>query len=142
MSLNPTSEVMSNGFLSLVSFSAKNTHTHTHTHTYIYIYIYICVCVCVCVCEYIGNKISSTRSDLYRLLIVRKPDIYNKQKQDVFQAVVVSRLLYRCITWTPAKSTEKDRDRNYTRIIHAVLNKNWLCNYLLPISQTIQKSRK
>ena len=42
-----------------------------------------------------------------------------------FQAAVVSILLYGCTTWTLTKRLEKKLDRNYTRMLRAVLNKSW-----------------
>ena len=67
-------------------------------------------------------------------------------KWDFFQAVIVSILLYGCITWRLKKCMEKKLDENYTRILCAVLNKSWkqnptkqqLYGHLPPISQTIQ----
>ena len=46
-------------------------------------------------------------------------------KCSVFQAVVVSILLYGCTTWTLTKRLEKQRDGNYTRMLRAILNKSW-----------------
>ena len=46
-------------------------------------------------------------------------------KQDFFQAVRVSVLQYGCTTWSLMKNLEKKLDGNYTRILHAFLNKLW-----------------
>ena len=67
-------------------------------------------------------------------------------KLHIFQAVAVSVLLYRYTTWTLTKSMKKNPDGNYTRILHAVLNKSkkkhstkqQLCSHIAPISLTIQ----
>ena len=67
-------------------------------------------------------------------------------KWDLFQAVVVSILLYGCTTWTQTKWTEKLLDGNYTRMLQTILNKSWkqhpmkqqLYSHLPPISKTIQ----
>ena len=73
------------------------------------------------------------------------PDII---KWDFFQAVALSILLYGGTTWTPTKHMEKKLDGNYTKMLHAVLNKSWnqhptkqqLYGHLPPISQTLQVS--
>ena len=70
----------------------------------------------------------------------------DKIKQDFFQVVVVSILLYRCTTLMLTKQREKARDRNCTRMSWAILNnswkqypaKQWLYSHLPPISKTIQ----
>ena len=43
----------------------------------------------------------------------------------LFQAAVVSILLYGCTTWTLTKRLEKKLDGNYTRMLKAILNKSW-----------------
>ena len=86
--------------------------------------------------QYLGSNISSTESDvniclvkvwndLDKLLIRRKPDISNKIKRVFFQAVAVSIQLYGCTTWMVTKHKEKKLDRNYTRMLCAILNKSW-----------------
>ena len=60
-----------------------------------------------------------------RLLIIWKSDLSNKIKQDFFQAVAVSILLYGCTTWSLTKCMEKKLDGNYTRMVHAILNESW-----------------
>ena len=70
-------------------------------------------------------------------------------KRSFFQAAVVSILLYGCTTWTLTKRLERRLDRNYTRMLRAVLNKSWqqhptrlqLYGHLPPITKTIQVRR-
>ena len=58
----------------------------------------------------------------------------------------MSILLYGCTKWTLVKRIEKKLDRNYTRMLRAMLNKSWkqhfskqqLYGYLPPTSKTIQ----
>ena len=72
--------------------------------------------------------------------------ISDRIKEDFFQAIAVSILLYGGIIWMLMKGMEKKLDGNYTRMLHAILNKSWkqhprrqqLYGYLPPISQTIQ----
>ena len=67
----------------------------------------------------------------------------------VFQAAVVSILLYGCTTWTLTKRLEKKLDGNYTRMLRAILNKSWgqhptrhkLYGHLPLIPKTIQVRR-
>ena len=75
--------------------------------------------------------------------------LWNSLKRSFFQAVVVSILLYGCTTWTLTKRTEKKLDRNYTRILRAILNKSWrqhptkqqLYGHLPPVPKTIKVRR-
>ena len=68
---------------------------------------------------------------------------------EVFQAAVMSILLYGCTTWTLTKRMEKKLDGNYTRILRAILNKSWkqhptkqqLYGHLPPITKTIKVRR-
>ena len=70
-------------------------------------------------------------------------------KRSFFQAAVKSILLYGCTTWTLTKRLEKKLDRNYTRMLRAILNKSWrqhptrhqLYGHLPPITKTIQVRR-
>ena len=65
-------------------------------------------------------------------------------KRSLFQAAVVSILLYGCTTWTLTKRLEKKLDRNYTRMLRAILNKSWRqhpTRHLPPITKTIQVRR-
>ena len=67
-------------------------------------------------------------------------------KQSFFQAVILSILLYGCITWMLTKWMEKKLEGNYTRMLWAILNKSWwqhptkqqLYGHLPPITKTIQ----
>ena len=66
-------------------------------------------------------------------------------KRSLFQAAVISILLYGCTTWTLTQRLEKKLDGNYTRMLRAILNKSGrqhptrhqLYGYLLPITKTI-----
>ena len=70
-------------------------------------------------------------------------------KRSLFQAAVVSILLYRCTSWTQTKRLEKKLEGNHTRMLRAILNKSWrqhptrhqLCGHLPPITKTIQVRR-
>ena len=81
-----------------------------------------------------------------RLLVIWKSDLSDITKCNFFQAVVVSILLYGCTTWALKKHIEKNRDRNCTRMLQAILNKSWkqhptkqqLYRYLPSIFKTIQ----
>ena len=67
-------------------------------------------------------------------------------KSSLFQAVVVSILLYGCTTWTLIKRMEKKLEGNYTGMLPAILNKSWrqhptkqqLYGHLPPITKTIK----
>ena len=80
------------------------------------------------------------------LSIIWKSDLFDKIKQDFFQAAVVSILLCGCTTWTPTKHIEKKLDMICTRTLRAILNNYWkqqltkqqLYSYLSPISKPIQ----
>ena len=85
---------------------------------------------------YLSSSISSTESDvniflaklwtaINRLSIIWKFNLSNKIKQDFFQALTVSVLVIGCTTWTLMKRIEKKLDGDYTRMLHAVLNKSW-----------------
>ena len=106
---------------------------------------------------YLDSNISSTESNVNiyigkswmavnRLLIIWKSHISDKIRWEFFQAVVVSELLYGCTTWMLMKHIEKKLDGNYTRMLHAVLNKSWkqyltkhqLYDHVPSISQAIQ----
>ena len=62
------------------------------------------------------------------LLIIWKSDPSDKIKQDFFQAVAVSILLYEGTLGMLMKHKEKKLEGNYTRILYAVLNKSWKKN--------------
>ena len=86
---------------------------------------------------------------VYCLLIAWKSDLTDKMKRSFFQAAVTLILLYGCTTWTLTKRLEKKLDGNYTRMLHAILNKCWqqhptrhqLYGHLPPITKTIQVRR-
>ena len=73
----------------------------------------------------------------------------DKIKRSFFQAAIVSILLYGCTRWTLTKRLEKKLDRNYTRMLRAILNKSWrqhpskqqLYGHLPPITKTIKIRR-
>ena len=84
---------------------------------------------------YLGTSVSSTEKDIDtrlmkawtaidKLSIIWKSDMTDKMKRSVFQAVVVSILLYGCTSWTLTKRLEKKLDGNYTRMFRAILNKS------------------
>ena len=85
----------------------------------------------------------------YIVLVIWKSDLTNKIKRSFFQAVIVSIVLYGCITWTLTKRLEKKLDGNYPRMLRAILNKSWwqhptkhqLYIHLPPITKTIQVRR-
>ena len=95
----------------------------------------ICKYTCPDKFKYVSSKISSTDSGInmhlvkpwtaiVSWLIKWKSNLSNKIKQDFFQAVAVLILLYVYITWMLTKHKEKKLDENYTRMLHAVLNKS------------------
>ena len=105
---------------------------------------------------YLGSSISSTKKDIdtrltkawtaiNRLSIIWKSDLTDKMKRSIFQAAVVSILLYGCTTRTLTKRLEKKLDGNYTRI----LKKSWrqhatrhqLYGHLPPITKIIHVRR-
>ena len=83
------------------------------------------------------------------LSIIWKSDRTDKMKRSIFQAAVVSILLYGSTTLTLTKRLEKKLDGNYTRMLRAILNKSWrqhptmhqLYGQLLRITKTIQARR-
>ena len=66
-------------------------------------------------------------------------------KRSFFQAAVVLILLYGCTIWTLTKRLQKKLERNYTRMLQAILNESWrqhtikhqLYGHLPPITKTI-----
>ena len=109
---------------------------------------------------YLGSSVSSTEKDIDtwlmktwtaidKLLVIWKSDLTNKMKRSFFQAVVMLILLYGCTTWMLTKWLEKKLNRNYTRMLRAILNKSWrqyptkhqLYGHLPPITKTIQVRR-
>ena len=75
--------------------------------------------------------------------------LFDKIKQNFFQAVAVSRLLYEYTTWTQTKRLQTKLDGNYTRMLRAILTKSskyqsmkkQLYGHLPLISKTIQVRR-
>ena len=109
---------------------------------------------------YLGSSVESTEKDIKtrlakawtainRLSIIWKSDLTDKMIRSFFQAAGTSILLYGCTTWTLTKRTENKLDGNYTRMLHAILNKSWrqhstrhqLYGHLSPITKTIQVRR-
>ena len=109
---------------------------------------------------HLGSSVASTEKDIDtrltkawiaidKLWIIWKSDLTDKMKRSLFQAAVVSILLYGCTTWTLTKHQEKKLDGNYTRMLRAILNKSWrqyptrhqLYGHLPPITKTIQVRR-
>ena len=109
---------------------------------------------------YLGSSVSSTETDINtrlakawiainRLSIIWKSELTDKIKHSLFQAVVVSILLYGCTTWMLTKHMEKKLDGNYTRMLQAILNKSWrkhptkqqLYGHLPPVLKTIKVRR-
>ena len=70
----------------------------------------------------------------------------NKIKEEFSQTLAISALLNSCTNWTLMKDLIKKLNWNYTRMLHAILNKSWkqhstkqqLYRNSSPISQTIQ----
>ena len=108
----------------------------------------------------LGSSVSSTETDIntwlakartaiYSLSVIWKSVLTDKIKRSFFQAAVVSILLYGCTTWTLIKLMEQKIDRNYTRMLRAILNKSWrqhptkpqLYRHLPPITKTIKIRR-
>ena len=84
---------------------------------------------------YLGSSVSSTEKNIdtrltkawtaiNRLSIIWKSDLTDKIKRSLFQAAVVSILLYGCTSWTLTKRLEKKLDGSYTRMLRAILNKS------------------
>ena len=94
----------------------------------------------------INTRLTKAWTAIDRISIIWKSDLTNKMKRSFFQAAIMSILLYGCTTWTLTKWLEKKQDRNYTRMLRAILNKSWrqhpsryqLYGHLPPIMKTIQ----
>ena len=85
---------------------------------------------------YLGSSILSTEGDVNirlaiawtaidRLSIIWKSYISDRIERDLFQAMVVSILLYGCTTWSLTLRIEKRLDGNCTRMLRVILNKSW-----------------
>ena len=109
---------------------------------------------------YLGSGVSSTETDMNkrlakartvidRLSVIWKSDLIDELKRSLFQAAVVSILLYGCTKQTLVKRMAKKLDADYTRMLRAILNKFWrqhttkqqLYGHLPPITKTIQVRR-
>ena len=106
---------------------------------------------------YLSSHISSTESYVNicihkgctavdKLTTIWKSNLFDKMKQEFFQAVAMTVLLYGCTTGILTKSLKKKLNGNHKRMLRAVLKKSCkqhptkkqLYCYLPPISQTIQ----
>ena len=109
---------------------------------------------------YLESNVASTEKDIDTRLakawtaidshsIIWKSDLTDKMKNSLFQAAVVSILLFGFTTWTLTKRLKKKLDDNYTRMLRAIVNKSWrqhptrhqLYGHLPPITKTIQVRR-
>ena len=109
---------------------------------------------------YLGSSVSSTENDINTRLakawtavdslsVIWKSDLSDKIKRSLFQAAVVSILLYGCTAWTLTKRKEWKLDGNYTSMMRTILNKfsrqhptkQQLYGHLPPISKIIQIKR-
>ena len=57
--------------------------------------------------------------------IIWKSNLPDKIRQGFFQATAVSALLHGGTRWTLTKHIERKLDRNYTKMLRAVLNNSW-----------------
>ena len=103
----------------------------------VYIYIYLLngdVLKLVDKFTYLRSSVSSSENvnirlamaliAINRLSIIRKSNLCDKIKRDIFQAVVVSILLYGCTTCTLTKCIEKNLNWNSTRMLRVILDKS------------------
>ena len=65
----------------------------------------------------IDTRLTKAWATINRLSIIWKSDLTDKMKRSIFQAAVVSILLYGCTTWTLTKRLERKLDGNYTRML-------------------------
>ena len=97
----------------------------------------------------IDTRLTKPWTAINRLSIIWRSDLTDKMKRRFLQAAVASILLYGCTTWTLTKRLEKKLDRNYTRMLRAILKKPWrqhptrhqLYGQLPSITKTIQVRR-
>ena len=101
------------------------THTHTHITTYLYIHT-MYTRICAHIDSIHKRKIEQIKALtlIDRLSVIWKSDLTDKIKRSVFQAAVVSRLLFGCTTRKLSKCMEKKLDSNYTIKLRAILNKS------------------
>ena len=87
---------------------------------------------------YQGSSVSSIETDTWLakawtiidwLSVIWKSDLTDKIKRSIFQAAVVSILLYWSTAWTLTKRMEKNLDDKYKRLRWPILNMWW--GYLL-----------
>ena len=109
---------------------------------------------------YLGSSVSSIKTDIdtrltkawtaiNRLSVISNSDLTDKMKRSLFQAAIVSILLYGCTTWKLNKRLEKRIDSDYTRMLRALMNRSWsqqptkqqLYGHLPPTMKTIQIKR-
>ena len=91
---------------------------------------------------YLGSNILHTQSEVNIHMDCNWYLISDKKNWEFFQALTMSVLLYNRTTSTLTKCSEKKLDGDYTRMLHALLNKSWklqprkqqLYTHLLPIS--------
>ena len=96
----------------------------------------------------IDTRLTKARTAIDKLSVIWKSDLTDKMKCSIFQAAVVSILLYGCTTWTLTKRLEKKLDGIYTRMLQAILKSWWqhptkhqLYGHLPPITKIIQVRR-
>ena len=108
---------------------------------------------------YLGSSVSPTETDTdtqltkawtaINRIVIWKSDLTDNMKRSLFQAVIVSILLYGCTTWKLTKRLEKKLDGNYTRMLRAILNKSrrqqprkqQLYGHLPPIRKTTKTNQ-
>ena len=73
----------------------------------------------------VNTRLRKAWTAINRQSVIWKSDLTDKMKRSFFQAVIVSTLLYGCTTWTITRRLEKELDRNYTRMLRAILNESW-----------------
>ena len=70
------------------------------------------------------TQLAKTWTAIDKLSPIWKSELTDKIKHSFFQAVVVTILLYGCTTWRLTTRMEKKFDRNYIRMLRAILNKS------------------
>ena len=98
---------------------------------------------------YTKTRLAKAWAAIGRLSVIWKSDLTDKLKRSIFQAAVVSLLLYGCTTWILTKRMEEKLDGDYTRMSLTILNKSWMQHptkqqrygHLPPITKTIKVRR-
>ena len=72
---------------------------------------------------YLGSSVESTEKDIETRLAKAWTAI--NRLSIIWKSDLTDKLLYGCTTWTLTKRLEKKLDGNYTRMLHAILNKSW-----------------